>query len=153
MIFSVRCKKVWSGYILFGSFEIKFITYGCVFNYCDYRGFTLFTLWTLNALLALFTGIAFFTLWSGTTHIALNALRTYFTLTSLFSPWALRTYRTHGALNSNVGAALTGRTATFAAIIICIIVNIKSLLVKVVFYTIICKSDEPVPFDPKQNTF
>ena len=99
MIFSVRCKKVWSGYILFGSFEIKFITYGCVFNYCDYRGFTLFTLWTLNALLVLFTGIAFFTLWarqalftlwSGTTHIALNALRTYFTMRSLFAPWALR---------------------------------------------------------------
>ena len=79
MIFTVWGEKVWRGYVLFTRFKIQLIADWCAFGYGDFRRFSVFTLWPLNALLAAFTGIALFALDTGFAFVALRALNALFT--------------------------------------------------------------------------
>lgn len=112
MIFTVWGEKVWRGYVLFTRFKIQLIADWCAFGYGDFRRFSVFTLWPLNALLAAFTGIAlfalgtgftFFTLWplnalfAAFAGIALFALDTGFTLVALWTLYTLFTLRAGAA--------------------------------------------------------
>lgn len=78
MIFTVWGEKVWRGYVLFTRFKIQLITDWCAFGYGDFRRFSVFTLWTLYALLTAFAGIAFFALDTGFALVALRTLNALF---------------------------------------------------------------------------